>query len=734
MLSCPPFDYPTHLDMTRGPRSAQSVIPSLILVVSLAAACAKPPGTELPAPVTFDEKVEWILRLENQRVLRDAPDVSPTGDPAAASPSPPRSARVAPRPQPDLVVLLADPEPQLRRRAALAIGRVGLQEGVEPLIVALADPELEVRQMSAFALGLLGSPLAADALVAALSDPEPVVQGRAAEALGRIGSVGSAPVIAGMVQRHLPDTFDIDPEDQTYPLSPGAEACRLGLYALAELGEYEPLADVVLQQNGQPIMWWWPVAYALQRTADSRAAEALTTLAGVQGSIGVAFAAQGLGSLGDPTAVETLASLIDLERRDERVVAAAVRALGRIDEPSAAAVLRELAVTRDISPVLRIEALEALSAQTTADANDLLVELMTDPWPLMRAAALRALARSSPDALMLVLSGLSDDPDWRVRAALADALAHVTADAAHARLRGLFSDEDPRVVPHALRSFVGHSPPDTEAVLIEQLQREDIVVRKTAALLLGGLGASASPAAADALARGYEGARADSAYLARASIIEALARIGGSAAQETLTAALGDADWAVRVKAAAELRTSDAGAEAEHAIRPAPGRNALDFSAPQLVRPSVSPRVYVETDRGTIELELNVIDAPVTADNFAGLVQRGFYDGLTFHRVVPNYIVQGGDPRHDTEGGPGYTLRDELNQVPFLRGTVGMARDWADTGGSQFFITLSPQPHLDGRYTAFAKVVAGMDVVDQLRQGDEISRVLVWDGTERFQD
>ena len=141
-----------------------------------------------------------------------------------------------------------------------------------------------------------------------------------------------------------------------------------------------------------------------------------------------------------------------------------------------------------------------------------------------------------------------------------------------------------------------------------------------------------------------------------------------------------------------------------------------------------------KTDRGTIELELNVIDAPVTADNFAGLVQRGFYDGLTFHRVVPNYIVQGGDPRHDTEGGPGYTLRDELNQVPFLRGTVGMARDWADTGGSQFFITLSPQPHLDGRYTAFAKVVAGMDVVDQLRQGDEISRVLVWDGTERFQD
>ena len=89
-----------------------------------------------------------------------------------------------------------------------------------------------------------------------------------------------------------------------------------------------------------------------------------------------------------------------------------------------------------------------------------------------------------------------------------------------------------------------------------------------------------------------------------------------------------------------------------------------------------------------------------------------------WHRVVADFVVQGGDPRGDGEGGPGYTIRDEINQRPYLRGTVGMALDWADTGGSQFFITHSPQPHLDGRYTVFGQVVAGMDVVDAMQQWD----------------
>ena len=111
------------------------------------------------------------------------------------------------------------------------------------------------------------------------------------------------------------------------------------------------------------------------------------------------------------------------------------------------------------------------------------------------------------------------------------------------------------------------------------------------------------------------------------------------------------------------------------------------------------------------------------------LARKGFYDGLTFHRVVPDFVVQSGDPRGDGQGGPGYTIRDEINERPYLRGTVGMALDWAGTGGSQFFITYLPQPHLDARYTAFGRVVAGMEVVDRIEQWDVIRRVRIWDGT-----
>jgi cyclophilin family peptidyl-prolyl cis-trans isomerase len=138
--------------------------------------------------------------------------------------------------------------------------------------------------------------------------------------------------------------------------------------------------------------------------------------------------------------------------------------------------------------------------------------------------------------------------------------------------------------------------------------------------------------------------------------------------------------------------------------------------------------VFIDTAQGTIEFELAVLDAPLTARNFISLARRGFFNGLQVHRVIPNFVVQDGDPRGDGQGGPGYTIRDELSDRPFLRGTVGMALAWRDTGASQFFITHSPQPHLDARYTVFGHVVNGMDIVDRIRPDDVIERVRVWDG------
>jgi cyclophilin family peptidyl-prolyl cis-trans isomerase len=155
------------------------------------------------------------------------------------------------------------------------------------------------------------------------------------------------------------------------------------------------------------------------------------------------------------------------------------------------------------------------------------------------------------------------------------------------------------------------------------------------------------------------------------------------------------------------------------------------YSEARIIAPQYSTQAYLETDRGTIQIELAMLDAPLTVFNFVRLARKGFFDGLAFHRVVPDFVVQDGDPRGDGAGSPGYTIRDEINQRPYLRGTVGMALDWADTGGSQYFITHGPQPHLDGRYTVFGQVVSGMEVVDALVRGDIVRRVRVWDGAER---
>ncbi len=721
----------SHRLMTRPP-----VVLLALCAAALVIGCARSPTVVPSAPPTFDEKVAWILRLENQRVLRDTPSPPAVSDATPGDESVVHEAPISLRSEPDLVALLADPEPQLRRRAALALGRIGLSEGIAPLVSSLIDPEVEVRQMSAFALGLLGDETATPALLGALDDPDPVVQGRAAEALGRIGAADAAPAIGALVRTHVTAAFDLDPEDLSFLLSPEVEAFRLGLYALGALKAYEPLADAVLQENGQPILWWWPVAYALQQTGDARALDALVSLAAVQGSVGVAFAARGLGKIGDtnaPVAAEALLALLDLDRRDERVIATAIRALARIKDPRIGEALHQFAIRPELSPTLRLEALEALQQQLASEASEVFVELMTDPWPPMRAAALKALARTAPDTFMLVLSGLGRDPDWLVRKALAEGLAFTDPEAATYQLNLLLDDEDARVIPAVLQSLATQRVPNVEQVLLDQLASDDVVVRKTAATLLGELGAAANSADAQAalvsaLVRAYEVAKDDASHLARSAILDALTALGGTEAQAMLTGALSDADWAARLRAAAGLEVHRPDGPHAEAIRPAPRRRSVDFAAPRLVRPTVSPHVYVETDYGTIELELNVIDAPLTADNFMTLARSGFYDGLSFHRVVPNYVVQAGDPRGDSEGGPGYTLRDELNQVPFLRGTVGMVLDSPDTGGSQFFVTHSPQPDLDGRYTAFARVVDGMDVVDQLRQGDVIRRVLVWDG------
>lgn len=138
----------------------------------------------------------------------------------------------------------------------------------------------------------------------------------------------------------------------------------------------------------------------------------------------------------------------------------------------------------------------------------------------------------------------------------------------------------------------------------------------------------------------------------------------------------------------------------------------------------------METDKGTIEIELYPHYAPKTVNSFVFLAREGFYDGLVFHRVINNFMIQGGDPTGTGRGGPGYRFEDELlgNPLRHETGALSMANAGPNTNGSQFFITHSPQPHLDGKHTVFGKVVAGQDVVNAIGQGDCIRQVVISEG------
>jgi peptidyl-prolyl cis-trans isomerase B (cyclophilin B) len=129
---------------------------------------------------------------------------------------------------------------------------------------------------------------------------------------------------------------------------------------------------------------------------------------------------------------------------------------------------------------------------------------------------------------------------------------------------------------------------------------------------------------------------------------------------------------------------------------------------------------------GEIRIELFPEDAPKTVESFITLSKKGFYDGLTFHRVEPGFVAQGGDPKGDGTGGPGYTLKAEFNPRKHVRGTVAMARSASpDSAGSQFYICFAPASHLDGKYTVFGQVVKGMEVVDQIKRGDRMKSVRI---------
>jgi len=154
------------------------------------------------------------------------------------------------------------------------------------------------------------------------------------------------------------------------------------------------------------------------------------------------------------------------------------------------------------------------------------------------------------------------------------------------------------------------------------------------------------------------------------------------------------------------------------------------------IDPQKTYRVTIETNRGDMELELYPEYAPKTVNNFVFLAQEGFYDGVVFHRVISDFMIQGGDPTGTGRVGPGYKFEDEVagNPLRHETGVISMANAGPNTNGSQFFITYSSQPHLDGMHTVFGKLVEGQEIVNAIQQGDRMLKVMVSDDERSKRD
>jgi len=439
------------------------------------------------------------------------------------------------------------------------------------------------------------------------------------------------------------------------------------------------------------------------------------------------YAARGLArsltgdSLG-PRALDVLRRLV--VDPDARVRVTAVRVLGSYGTPAGTAIATAL---RDTDPAVRVTA--AGAAQIALDSS---ASAWADAWRADTSFLVRrALAEAGTRRGMLRDAWLPwrSDARWQRRAAAATLDGLGTASVALERLDTSLRDDDGRVRAAATEALAGLA--DSASVsesarrrLRSVLLDPDFVTRATALSALA-KGASIEDLAAALRSHTIASRDADlDARLAFWTLADSVLRSHGSTLPDSVSRALSaiprPAEPLERSRAASIARfaawrdsTSEPREDAWYLAR---AREAL---APS------SPIARIDTERGTIELVLFAAEAPVTAHNFVSLAKRGYFDGQQFHRVVPNFVIQAGDPRGDGNGGPGYAIRDELNSHRYVRGTLGMALSGPNTGGSQFFVTHAPQPHLDGGYTVFGQLRSGGEVLDRIVQGDRIVRITI---------
>ena len=419
--------------------------------------------------------------------------------------------------------------------------------------------------------------------------------------------------------------------------------------------------------------------------------------------------------LDDPVFQVRYEALVPLARSVGRATVCAPL-VGRLADPEPTIVLRAL----DLIPAACPDA-AAVAARLTTLADALANRESATRWHVP-ARALAALARVQPEAARTRLARAAAHATWQVRATAAAVAAQINDPATARRLA---DDRVANVRTAALEALSRMRSADLPAAAVSALSSPDHQLVRTAATVLRGLAADRRPAAADALLAALTrltGTASDTSRDPRVAILERLGEVLAAASASRLNPWLADFDPRVRAAAAAAIKTLT-GADATSAVgvrRRYPAQPALT----ELTQLPASATIRM-ADGGRIELDLLGSEAPVTVARFAALARAGYYDGLTFHRIVPNFVVQGGSPGANEYVGADRYWRDEVGLASNLRGTVGVSTRGRDTGDGQIFINLVDSPRLDHSYTVFARVRSGLDVVDRLLEGATMARITV---------
>ena len=674
----------------------------------------------------------------------------------------------------------------VRERATVALGRLPYPENgadvTRALVKALGDDSPRVRAAAAFALGQRGDPAAKEVLALRdLLDRDADVHARMVEAAGRLLTTDAYGMDDSELFSRLLDRFT-DPDERVrhaavlaphrwtaanargFAIDPRVDEALIGAAwrgldragrGREERHATEPPvareeerrdsnrtgtngldgARAVAARGALPldVETAWRAVFSLARRKSPAAREAFVTALRSQDARMRSYAAMGLAGLPYDTASQRAleAALGDPELR---VVCEVVRAIGaHPDAETANALERALAHP---SPHVQRLAFEAWGnvKKEERGKESLTVRALRFESPNVRNAAFVSAAKLEGDAVRPSIELRGTDRDPLARTAAAQAAQHLSVEFALPLLLRLAKDDDVRVVEAACESLGKFEHGDARRKLVELLASDDNGVRLAA---LEALKEHPSPSDIAALSRCLDTSKGDIADEIAFNVLDHAARIAANAksgdsvdqtaseqCMRLLARGLAHGNPYVRQRAA-ELHkatwpdrplplATPGKSERVHSI-PLPG---IDYD------PGERPRVRIETNRGAMTFELFRGEAPVHVHSFLRRVQDRFYDGTTWHRVVPNFVIQGGDQRADGNGGSswrGDALRAEFTPRNFVRGSLGMPRnDDPDSGGSQLFVCHRETPHLDGRYTLFGQLVDGFDVLDRIEVGDKI--------------